>query len=239
MSAGRPRRLLVLNPNTTVAVTHTVQAVVRQASPLGIEVLGTTARLGAAYISDEASYAAATHAALDAWALAQQPPSAAPDAVVLACFGDPGLFALRACAPCPVVGLAEASLLEAATRGRTAVVTGGAGWRPMLERLLPQLEGGDGVLGIHTVALTGADIHRDPHGAEDTLVGACLDALARWPVDSVVLGGAGLAGLATRLQPRVPVPLIDSVLAAAQWVWSRPPGLGEGVPKWWSAVANP
>jgi allantoin racemase len=232
------RCLLVINPNTTTAVSSTLQLAMQAASPPGVVVQTATARFGAPYISDEASYAVATHATLDAWfqTLAQNP-SPAPDAVVVGCFGDPGLFALRALAPCPVVGLAEASLQVAATHGRCAVVTGGAAWRPMLERLFPHLSGGSLVEGVHTVALTGADIHRNPAAAEDALVQACWEALDRWPaVGSLVLGGAGLTGLAARLQPRVPVPLVDSVLAAVDRVWAQPPGAAAGLPSWWASV---
>jgi hypothetical protein len=39
--------------------------------------------------------------------------------VLIGCFGDPGLFALRESSACPVTGLAEASFIEAARRGRS------------------------------------------------------------------------------------------------------------------------
>lgn len=237
MNNPLPRRLLVINPNTTAAVSQTLQNLVQQASPSGVFVDAVTARFGPPYISDEIGYAVATHATLDAWVVNRAGSLPAPDGVVVACFGDPGLFALRAVAPCPVVGLAEASLLEAATHGPTAIVTGGAAWKPMLERLLPHLSAGEGVQGVHTVALTGGDIYRDPQAAEDILVQACLSTLERWPVSCLVLGGAGLAGLAARLQPRVPVPLVDSVLAAARWVWRQPTGTHQVVPGWLAAQA--
>jgi len=51
-------------------------------------------------------------------------------------------------------------------------------------------------------------------------------------VDAIVLGGAGLAGVAQRLQPHVPVPLIDSVTAAARQVWDAPRGGHGALPAW-------
>ena len=99
------RRLLVINPNTSQSVSTLLQTHVQASAGLHVQVHTTTARFGAPYISDEAGYAVAAHAALDAWAhaLATGP---APDAVLIGCFGDPGLLALRESSPVPVTGLA-------------------------------------------------------------------------------------------------------------------------------------
>lgn len=224
-----PRRLLLINPNTTSALTQTITRFVQAALPSDVVVESVTARFGAPYIATEVGYAVAAHAALDAWTRAQQP---AINAAIIGCFGDPGLFALREVAPCPVTGLAEAALMEAATYGTCAVITGGHAWGPILERLLPTLEGGHTVRDIHTVELDGAALYAAPDAAEQILIGACTTVLRRQPVDAIVLGGAGLAGLAQKLQPHVPAPLIDSVTAAARQVWHAPRG-GHGVlPEW-------
>src|SRR5436190_11396013 len=95
-----------------------------------------TGRFGAAYISSRAAAAIAAHAALDA--LAEHAHDC--DAVYLACFGDPGLAALKEVSPVPVVGMAEASCIEAARAGRRfGIVTGGALWKPMLEEFVATL----------------------------------------------------------------------------------------------------
>lgn len=231
-----PRRLLLINPNTTAALTQTLARFVQAALPGDVMVDAVTARFGAPYIATEVGYAVATHAALDAWTAAQQQP--APAAAIIGCFGDPGLFALREIAPCPVTGLAEAALMEAAMYGTCAVITGGHAWGPILERLLPTLEHGRTVRDIHTVELDGAALHAAPDAAEQILLNACTTVLRRQPVGAIVLGGAGLAGVAQRLQPRVPVPLIDSVTAAARQVWHASRG-GHGVlPAWVEHAAH-
>jgi Asp/Glu/hydantoin racemase len=175
-----------------------------------------TARFGAPYISCEASYAVAAHAALDAWAAALQPGQPRFDAVLLGCFGDPGLLALRQVSQIPVTGLAEAAFTQAAARGRFAIVTGGVRWKPMLERLAYSLGFSEQLAGIHTVEATGAELAADPLGAQVLLARACNQAAKQLGVGSVILGGAGLAGMAALIQPVVGVPLIDSVLAGVQ-----------------------
>lgn len=213
-AAGQPRPVLIINPNTSASVTDLL---CRHAQPVvqsqGWQLRAVTARLGAPYIACEASYALAAHAALDAWAAALALPEPAPHAVLLACFGDPGLLALREASPVPVTGLAEASFIEAHRLGRFAIVTGGARWAPMLQRLAQQLGYAEALAGIHTVAPSGAEMAAHPEAARALLAQACREAVAQWGVQSVVLGGAGLAGQAALLQDTVSVPVIDSVQA--------------------------
>lgn len=210
-------QLLVINPNTTASVTDLLAHHLVGVLAPAVAVRAVTARFGAPYISDEAGCAVAGHAALDAWLHALHTGAVAPHAVLIGCFGDPGLLALRESSPVPVSGLAEAAFTEAAKLGPFAVVTGGERWGPMLHRLAQSLGFGDALAGVHTVAPTGAQLAADPVAAHALLAQACRDAQQRWGVASIIVGGAGLAGVAAQLQAQVPVPLIDSVLAAARW----------------------
>ena len=211
------RSLLVINPNTSSSVTHLLQHHVQRVVGPSVTVRTMSARFGAAYITSEATYAVAQHAVLDAWAVALSRREPRPEAVLIGCFGDPGLFALREGAGAPVSGLAEAAFAAAARHGRFAVVTGGERWRPMLERLACALGHSETLAGIHTVAPTGADLAADPPRARRLLTRACLDAAQRFDAHALILGGAGLAGLADTIAPDLPLPLIDSVTAGAEW----------------------
>ena len=124
-----PAQLLIINPNTSAGVSQILlQMALREASGR-CEVRVQTARLGASYISDEVSFAIAGHALLDAYAFDRaQPILLPPDAVLIGCFGDPGLMALRQLSDAPVLGLAQASLQTAHASGRYAVITGGQAW---------------------------------------------------------------------------------------------------------------
>jgi Asp/Glu/hydantoin racemase len=203
-------RLLLINPNTTPSITDKVAAMAHTVVAPGTELVAVTGRFGAAYVASRAAYAIAAHAALDAWAETPGP----FDAVVLACFGDPGLDALRELSPVPVVGMADASIQAACQLGgRFGIVTGGERWAPMLREFVAARGLSDRLAGIHTVTPTGADIARDPEGSLAVLATACAHAVDGG-ADAIILGGAGLAGLAARLSYSVPVPLIDGVAAA-------------------------
>ena len=213
-------KLLVLNPNTTAAVTELLRRHVAATAGPAVSVATAAARFGAAYIASETSYAVAGHAALDAYA-AFVAAEGAPDAVLLGCFGDPGVAALRELSGLPVVGLAEAAMRQASALGRYAIVTGGAAWGPMLRRLVLALGLAETLDGIHTVAPSGAELAAHPERAHALLRDACVQAMGPG-VRSVILGGAGLAGMAARLQGELPLPLIDSVVAGTQVLLQMP-----------------
>ena len=212
------RHLLVINPNTSASVSALLQHHAQAAAGGEVRVTTRTARFGAPYISCEASYTVAGHATLDTWAAAlAEDGLAPPDAVLIGCFGDPGLLALRESSPVPVTGLAEAAFIAAAAHGRFAIVTGGERWGPMLQRLALVLGQGPMLAGIHTVQPTGAQLAADPVAARTLLAQACRDAARAFDVQAVILGGAGLAGMAAAIQHEVVVPVIDSVVAGTHW----------------------
>jgi Asp/Glu/hydantoin racemase len=201
-------RILLINPNTTESVTALVAGRARAIAGDAATFVPVTGRFGAHYISSRASAAIAAHAALDALAAHV----AGCDAVYLACFGDPGLAALREISPVPVVGMAEASCLEACNRGRRfAIVTGGALWGPMLTEFVTWLGLAERLAAIRTIAPTGDRIARDPEAALAELAAACTACAAEDRADVVILGGAALAGLAPQIQPSVPIPVLCSV----------------------------
>jgi allantoin racemase len=216
-------RVLVINPNTSAAVTDLVAARVRAIAGDGATIIAVTGRFGARYIASRAAAAIAGHAALDALAehLAGRDAAcdAACDAVYLACFGDPGLAALKEISPVPVVGMAEASCRAACSRGeRFAIVTGGARWEPMLREFVSGLGLSERLAAIRTIAPAGDEIARDPEAALAHLAAACTACATQDGADAVILGGAALAGLAARIQPAVPVPVLCSVEAGARAV---------------------
>ncbi|MBR0651281.1 Asp/Glu racemase [Roseomonas terrae] len=216
-------RLLLLNGNTDPAITALLATRAAEAIPrLGLptaEVVPVTAPFGARYISTRAAVAVAGHAVLAA--LAEHVGTDNPygyDAAVIACFGEPGIEAARELLPIPIVGMAEASIAAAlALAPRIALLTGGALWVPMLEEFaLVRGHGRDQVM-VRGIAPTGDMIARDPDGAAAALAKAAQEAVADG-AGAVVLGGAGLAGIAPRVAPLVSVPVLDSLdcaLAAA------------------------
>jgi Asp/Glu/hydantoin racemase len=178
--------------------------------------MGATAAFGDDYIASEASYVVGAHAVLDAWAR-HVSLHGRPQAVLVACFGDPGAWALREKAGVPVIGLAEAAMRAAAVHGPFGIVTGGAAWGPMLTRLARGLDI-DALRVVHTVAMSGDQLASDPERGTAALQQAVDAVTAQHDVRSVVLGGAALGAFAARLLVHGDGVLIDSIEAGCRWL---------------------
>lgn len=198
-------RVLLINANTTQGVTELIERHARAAVSGKVEFKAVTAAFGAAYISTEAAYAVAGHAALDCL----EREAGGCDAVYLACFGDPGLFALREVSAVPVIGMAEACMKEAARNGRYSIVTGGPAWKPILERLAMALGFSQQLVSVRTLAMPGPQLAARPE-----LIAQEIKSAEAEGANSIVIGGAALAGLAGKLESRIP--LIDSVECGAR-----------------------
>lgn len=207
-------RVLIINPNTTASITERICEIASRLHPT-IEFIPATGRFGAEYISCRAAAAIAGHATLDAYA----EKAVGCQAVLLACFGDPGLFALREIASIPVIGLAEASC-QAATLGdrKFSIVTGGERWGAMLQEFVSSIGLADQCASIKCVAPTGGEIANNPAKALSILSSACNQCAEEDKADVIILGGAGLAGIAEQLRPAIKVPVICSIEAGVQRV---------------------
>ena len=180
--------LLLINPNTTASITDLMLAEARKIASPTTTLSAVTGRFGARYVASRVAYAIAGHAELEAYAEHGEK----ADAIVLACFGDPALMALKEIAHQPVIGMAEASCLTATARGgRFSIVTGGERWKPMLEEFVALIGLADRLASVETVAPSGADIARDPNGALGLLADACNHRIGRFSPEGVLIGWVG------------------------------------------------
>ncbi|GAB4179212.1 MAG: aspartate/glutamate racemase family protein [Thalassobaculales bacterium] len=213
---GEPRaagavRLLLVNGNTSEAVTGRIADAARAVANPATELVAVTAAFGARYILSRAEAAIAGHAALQA--IAAAPPGI--DAAVIACFGEPGLLAAREVAPFPVTGMAEAAMLTACQVARRFILlTGGGRWPAMLEELVAVYGLKERCAAIAALPTGGQDLMRDPAAAVDALADLAARTLSRTDADAVILGGAALIDLLPPVSRRLAVPVIDPLAAA-------------------------
>jgi allantoin racemase len=204
-------RLLLLNGNTSQAMTDRLAAAARAIAAPDTEIVPVTARFGAEVIASRAAYAIAGHAVLDAFAAY----GAGMDAVVLACFGDPGLGALKEVAGIPCFGMAEAGCRAAALRVRRfSIVTGGERWGPMLIEYARSLGFADQLASVRVLQADGGQIGANPEAAREAIYLAASKAVNQDGAMLVVLGGAGMVGQVEPLAGRLSVPVIDGLTPA-------------------------
>jgi len=206
-------RILVVNGNTTQAITDRIAAAARAAAPSDTTIEAVTAPHGLPLIVTRAD-----------WLLAGPPILAALaerrgtyDAAVIAVFGDPALDAAKELLDVPVLGISEAAFHAAAMLGRRfGVISFTAALRPMFEDCLDH-HGLRARCAGFRMGPANASYPAQLGAAETAQLLALIDqSIALDGAEAVILAGGPLAGLAAMLQPSVAVPLVDGTVAAVR-----------------------
>src|SRR5690349_14653033 len=206
-----PDRILVINPNSTDAVTRAIDdAMAPLRIPRGPEIACLTLREGPPGVESQ-SDADAVIAPLCRVIRDAEPETSA---FVIACFSDPGLFSAREATAKPVLGIAECGILTALTLGhRFGVISILADSVPRHLRYiaamgLAQRLAGDLPIGFGVTELADGPATltrmieigrrlRDGHGA-----------------DVLVMGCAGMARYRSDLEEAVRIPVVEPTQAA-------------------------
>lgn len=201
-------RLLLVNANTTEAVTEKIAGEARRVARPGTEILAVTGRFGGSIVSTRSEIAIAEHAALD---LAARHAGEA-DAVLIGVSFDVGLRALRELLPVPVVGMTEAACLTASLLGgRFGLVTYGRRNAQTFREIVAGYGLAGRLAGVSAVDLSPSDMLTDPAAASMAVAAAARDLVEIDGAEAVVLAGATMAGLPAAIQPAVPAPLVEGI----------------------------
>lgn len=203
--------ILLINPNTTERLTELLSASARSIMSPQTQLDSVTAPRGVPYISTRSEALIGGVSVLEILAERQ----GSYDAAIVAAFGDPGLGAARELFDIPVVGLAEAGMLTACMMGnRFSIVTFAQALGPWYNECV-RWHGLNGrCAGVRMLDGDFASISDVQEEKEDLLVELSIQAVEQDGADVIVLGGAPLAGLASKVLDRIPVPVVDCAQAA-------------------------
>lgn len=206
-------RLILVNPNTSAPTTGMMVGIARAAAPEA-EIDGLTAGAGQPLITNAAALAAAADATE---ALASQLLERRPNGVIIAGFGDPGLERLRDRLECPVTGIAEAAMAEAAQGGRRfAVVTTTPGLAASVRDVAAAYGHGGLFAGTALTESDPVELMADAARLEQELAAACWRAIDDLGAQAIVIGGGPLALAARALRSRLGVPIVEPIPAAVR-----------------------
>ena len=206
-------RIALVNPNTSDTMTELMAAAARGRASPGPEIAAITSRAGPVSIEGHYDEAVAAAGLLETIRATGD----SYDAYVIACFGDPGLLALRELVRGPVLGIAEAAMHAAAmlatgfsvvtTLSRTRIIAEHLAFAYGMERLCRRVRATD----IPVLELD------DPASdARSRILAECRRALDEDGAGAIVLGCAGMADLADALGRELGVPVIDGVTVAVR-----------------------
>ena len=205
-------RLLIVNPNSTASMTEAIGASARAVAGPDTDVVAVNPDGGPPSIESDDDERRCIPGLLDEVRKAAAS-ERAPDAVVIACFGDPGLEQVRAAVDVPVLGIAQAAMHAAAlSAGNFSVVTSMSSTVPTAWSLAKTYTPSQ-CLGVYATDIPVLVLDSDPTTIEP--VGdLCEKALAQDGSRAIVLGCAAMAKFAAPLTARLGVPVVDGVVAA-------------------------
>ena len=203
-------RLLVVNPNTTASMTDKIGAAARRAASPGTEIVAVNPARGPASI--EGYYDEALSLAGLIEAVAAHPGA---DGIVIACFDDTGLDAVRCMTTAPVVGIGEAAFHFASLlANRFSVVTTLARSVPAIEYNLVRYGLASRCAGVRASDVPVLDLERGDPATRARIAAEIGAAIETDRAEAIVLGCAGMTDLARSLGDEFGLPVLDGVACA-------------------------
>ncbi len=203
-------KLLLINPNTTVSMTRKAEMAARKVARPETELIATNSKSGPPSIEGFYDVAICVPGLLEE---AQRHREV--DAIVIACFDDTGLDAMRCTFDVPVIGIGEAGFHAAAMLAhRFSVVT-------TLSRSVAGISDNLKRYGLESkcASVRASDIpvlkleENDPVSI-DQVRSEVAAAIEQDNAEAIVLGCAGMADLMSQLSDEFGVPIIDGISCA-------------------------
>lgn len=202
---------LIINPNTSKAMSAGIETTARRVFQSPWTCRTENPPVGPEFLESWRDYQLAGAASLP---LVHRYPEA--DGIVLACFGDPGLYAMKEVAKVPVVGIAEAAMSLALMLG------GRFGILAAMDRAVGLMDSMVRTYGLEaryagTVPLDMrvSELEVD-HQATLAMLERTCRTLADKGADVVLLGCAGLTDFSEELHQRLSMAIVDPVEAGCR-----------------------
>ncbi|MBT4566502.1 MAG: Asp/Glu racemase [Marinovum sp.] len=203
------KSLIVINPNSSKTVTDAIDLAINPLRDFGIPIRCLTLADGPLGIESQKQADLTIAPMLD---LAAQQTDAA--GYVIACFGDPGLHALRDQTELPVVGIQQAAVMTALTVGQRFGVIA------ILPNSIPRHMRAFGAMGVlerlagdRALGLTVADL-ADERLCSEAMIATGCKLRDEDGADVLIMGCAGMARYRAALEKATGLPVVEPCQAA-------------------------
>ena len=208
--------LIVINPNSSETVTQGIDAAVEPLRRFGVPIRCLTLAEGPPGIESQLQ-ADLTIAPMLALAAAQTDAAG----FVIACFGDPGLHALRDQTALPVLGIQEAAVMTALTLGqRFGVIAILPGSIPRHLRAFGSMGVLDRLAGDRALGLGVGDL-ADPGKSLAAMIATGKRLRDEDGADVLIMGCAGMAQYRATLEAETGLAVVEPCQAAAATALGR------------------
>jgi allantoin racemase len=205
-------KIFVINPNTSQTMTDHIRVALEAVKRSDTELTVTCPDRGPETIESAYDEAFAIPPTLG---LVKKANDEGYDAVILACFSDPGLEAAREVSVIPVIGIEESTLHMAAMLGaKFSIMT------PRKQRIPSKCEHvhirglSHFLASVRSLDLTVAETDSDPAKTKQRLMDVAKVAVEEDGAEVIVMGCAGMAGYAREIEETLSVKVLDPAAVA-------------------------
>ena len=208
-------KIKLINPNTTLSMTQSIQEAATRAARPGTQVYSVSPQWGPESIECYVDEYLAVPGVLKEVIKGDREEGA--DAFVIACFGDPGLQAAREATRKPVLGICESAITTAKFLAPYFSIVS------VLDRARKVTEDAVSAYGaekfcrsIRSTGLSVLDFGQDPERGLEALALEGEKAVREDGAECILLGCAGFVDFAQDLERRLGVPVLEGVTPAVK-----------------------
>lgn len=204
---GKRDRILLVNCNTSKAATGRAIRVAEEIASPSTEIIGATARFGAAKVAGYYDSFVSAAAVLEA----MERERGNCDAVVMVGFGEHGREAARQLMDVPVVDITEAAMMTACLVGsRVGILSTSESSVAQTRDSIESMGLGSRLSGIAVAAVSDTM----PDDERIAAMVAAAEQLLHSGADAIALAGAGMLDVQRQLHDRLGIPIVDGLTAA-------------------------
>jgi len=200
-------RILVINPNSSEDMTRSMASVLEAIRGPSTELSVVSTPSAPISIQSARDAALATPPMLE---LIEKANRDGIDAVIVACFSDPGLEAAKEISSALVLGIQETSLHVAATLGhKYTILTPLASRIASKEQDVRRFKADPAFASVRALGLTVLETEADPQRAKRRILDVARAALEEDNAEVMILGCAGMTGYAEDIEKELGVVVLD------------------------------
>lgn len=202
-------KILVINPNTTTSMTDKIAIAARAVARPDTEIVATSSQDGPASIQGFLDVATCVPGLLKEVARHKD-----VDAIVIACFDDTGLDAVRSLVSVPVLGIGEAAYHAAGMiANKFSVITTLSRSVPGLENNLMRYGLAQKCACVRATEIPVLKLEEGDSATLDKIRSEIRASINEDKAEAIVLGCAGMADLMAQLSEEFGLPVIEGVSA--------------------------
>jgi len=208
-------KIMVINPNSSVDMTNHIYKVLKGIKRPETQLVVTCPDKGPIAIESAYDENLATFYSMD---LVKKANKENYDAVIIACFSDPGLQAMEEISDILVVGIQEVSLHAAAMLGnKFSILTPTKKRVPSKYNDVWRNKLPFNLASVRELGMTVTEIEGKPDMAQKRIVEIAQQTVEEDGAEVIILGCAGMAGYAEKVSKELNIVFIDPILLAFKY----------------------